>query len=96
MLFLGRFANILLIALEAIANASSLRPETRGHCDSRRSGPAKKSAKLWRRTGATHTSIICDLDEKILAPYEDVSRSSSVDKSVGRHFWREWIYPGAP
>lgn len=42
-----------------------------------------ESAKLWRRTGATHTSIICDVDGKILASCEDVSRSSSVDKTVG-------------
>jgi FdhD protein len=40
-------------------------------------------AKLWRRTGATHTSIICDSDGKIMASCEDVSRSSSVDKTVG-------------
>jgi FdhD protein len=40
-------------------------------------------AKLWRRTGATHTSIICDSEGKIMASCEDVSRSSSVDKTVG-------------
>lgn len=40
-------------------------------------------AKLWRRTGATHTSIICDSAGQILASCEDVSRSSSVDKTVG-------------
>jgi FdhD protein len=40
-------------------------------------------AKLWRRTGATHTSIICDSDGQILASCEDVGRSSSVDKTVG-------------
>jgi FdhD protein len=40
-------------------------------------------AKLWRRTGATHTSIICSSDGQILASCEDVSRSSSVDKTVG-------------
>ncbi len=40
-------------------------------------------AKIWRRTGATHTSIICDSDGKIIASCEDVSRSSSVDKTVG-------------
>jgi FdhD protein len=40
-------------------------------------------AKLWRRTGATHTSIICDIEGKVLASCEDVSRSSSVDKTVG-------------
>jgi FdhD protein len=42
-----------------------------------------ESAKLWRRTGATHTSIICDANGKILASCEDISRSSSVDKTVG-------------
>jgi FdhD protein len=42
-----------------------------------------ESAKLWCRTGATHTSIICNVDGKILASCEDVSRSSSVDKIVG-------------
>lgn len=40
-------------------------------------------AKLWRRTGATHTSIICNERGQILASCEDVSRSSSVDKTVG-------------
>ncbi len=40
-------------------------------------------AKIWRRTGATHTSIICDCEGKIMASCEDVSRSSSVDKTVG-------------
>jgi FdhD protein len=40
-------------------------------------------ARLWRRTGATHTSIICDIDGEITASCEDVSRSSSVDKTVG-------------
>jgi FdhD protein len=42
-----------------------------------------ESAKLWRRTGATHTSIICDVDGEVLDSCEDVSRSSSVDKTVG-------------
>jgi len=40
-------------------------------------------AKIWRRTGATHTSIICDTEGNIIASCEDVSRSSSVDKTVG-------------
>lgn len=40
-------------------------------------------AKLWRRTGATHTSIICNSEGEIIASCEDVSRSSSVDKTVG-------------
>ncbi len=42
-----------------------------------------EQAKLWRRTGATHTSIICDSAGRILASCEDVGRSSSVDKAVG-------------
>ncbi len=40
-------------------------------------------AKIWRRTGATHTSIICDNEGRVLSSCEDVSRSSSVDKTVG-------------
>jgi FdhD protein len=40
-------------------------------------------AKLWRRTGATHTSIICNRDGAILASCEDIGRSSSVDKTIG-------------
>jgi FdhD protein len=42
-----------------------------------------EQAKIWRRTGATHASIICSSEGKILASCEDVSRSSSVDKTVG-------------
>lgn len=42
-----------------------------------------EKAKVWRRTGATHTSIICDVEGRVLASCEDVSRSSSVDKTVG-------------
>ncbi len=42
-----------------------------------------EQAKIWRRTGATHTSIICDTEGRIMASCEDVSRSSSVDKTVG-------------
>lgn len=46
-------------------------------------------AKLWRRTGATHTSIICDIEGDILAACEDVSRSTSVDKAVGTALFAE-------
>ena len=42
-----------------------------------------QSAKIWRRTGATHISMICDLEGRVLASCEDVSRSSSVDKTIG-------------
>jgi FdhD protein len=40
-------------------------------------------ARIWRRTGATHTSIICSREGDLLSSCEDVSRSSSVDKTVG-------------
>jgi FdhD protein len=40
-------------------------------------------AKLWRRTGATHTSMICGSEGEVLVSCEDVSRSSSVDKAMG-------------
>jgi FdhD protein len=40
-------------------------------------------ARLWRRTGATHTSLICRWDGEVLISREDVSRSCSVDKAVG-------------
>jgi FdhD protein len=43
-------------------------------------------ASLWRRTGATHISIICGSDGEVLVSREDVSRSSSVDKAVGAAF----------
>jgi FdhD protein len=42
-----------------------------------------QNAKLWRRTGATHMSIICNGQGEVLASCEVVSRSSSVDKTVG-------------
>ncbi len=40
-------------------------------------------ARLWRRTGATHTSMICNSAGSILASCEDIGRSSSVDKAIG-------------
>jgi FdhD protein len=42
-----------------------------------------EQAVIWRRTGATHTSIVCDEQGGILASCEDVSRASSVDKTIG-------------
>lgn len=41
-------------------------------------------ARLWRRTGATHTSIICDPEGEIVSSCEDVSRLTSVDKTIGK------------
>jgi len=47
-------------------------------------GGLNENALLWRRTGATHMSIICNARGESLASCEDVSRSSSVDKTVGQ------------
>ncbi|WP_440952277.1 formate dehydrogenase accessory sulfurtransferase FdhD [Methanococcoides sp. FTZ1] len=44
----------------------------------------KKDAKTWRRTGGTHSVIVCDSQGEILAFCEDVSRASAVDKAVGK------------
>jgi len=44
----------------------------------------KSDAKTWRRTGGTHSVIVCDSDGEILAFCEDVSRASAVDKAVGK------------
>jgi FdhD protein len=47
-------------------------------------GQLKELAKSWRRTGGTHSSIICNSKGEILAFSEDVSRACSVDKVVGK------------
>ncbi len=43
----------------------------------------KERGKLWRRTGGTHSSLICTSDGEIVAFCEDVSRACSVDKAAG-------------
>jgi FdhD protein len=43
----------------------------------------KERGKLWRRTGGTHSSLICTSDGEMVAFCEDVSRACSVDKAVG-------------
>jgi FdhD protein len=47
-------------------------------------GQLKERAKSWRKTGGTHSSIICNSKGEILAFCEDVSRACSVDKVVGK------------
>ncbi len=42
-----------------------------------------EQAKLWRRTGATHTSLVCSSTGESLASCEDVSRYCSLDKVIG-------------
>ena len=43
----------------------------------------KEKGKIWRRTGGTHSSLICTSDGEIVAFCEDVSRACSVDKAAG-------------
>ncbi len=43
----------------------------------------KERGKLWRRTGGTHSSLICTRDCDIVSFCEDVSRACSVDKAIG-------------
>lgn len=44
----------------------------------------KEKGKIWRRTGGTHSSLICTRTGEILSFCEDVSRACSVDKAVGK------------
>ncbi len=43
----------------------------------------KERGKIWRRTGGTHSSLICTREGEIVSFCEDVSRACSVDKAVG-------------
>ena len=43
----------------------------------------KEKGKIWRRTGGTHSSLICTRDGDIVSFSEDVSRACSVDKAAG-------------
>jgi FdhD protein len=43
----------------------------------------KEKGKIWRRTGGTHSSLICTSDGEVVAFCEDVSRACSVDKAAG-------------
>jgi FdhD protein len=43
----------------------------------------KEKGKIWRRTGGTHSSIICTKEGDIASFCEDVSRACSVDKAAG-------------
>lgn len=43
----------------------------------------KEEGKIWRRTGGTHSSLICTPEGDIVSFCEDVSRACSVDKATG-------------
>ncbi|PWB50356.1 MAG: formate dehydrogenase family accessory protein FdhD [Candidatus Methanoperedenaceae archaeon] len=43
----------------------------------------KERGKIWRRTGGTHSSLICTREGEAVSFCEDVSRACSVDKAVG-------------
>ncbi|VVB94790.1 Protein FdhD [uncultured archaeon] len=43
----------------------------------------KEQGKIWRRTGGTHSSLICTKEGDIVSFSEDVSRACSVDKAIG-------------
>lgn len=43
----------------------------------------KERGTLWRRTGGTHSSLICTGEGDIISFCEDVSRACSVDKAIG-------------
>ena len=43
----------------------------------------KEQGKIWRRTGGTHSSLICTREGEIVSFSEDVSRACSVDKAAG-------------
>jgi len=43
----------------------------------------KEKGNIWRRTGGTHSSLICTSEGEIVAFCEDVSRACSVDKAAG-------------
>jgi len=43
----------------------------------------KEKGKIWRRTGGTHSSLICTREGDIVSFCEDVSRACSVDKAAG-------------
>jgi len=43
----------------------------------------KERGKIWRRTGGTHSSLICTKEGDIVSFCEDVSRACSVDKAAG-------------
>jgi len=75
----GSAASSAVLSLKPVCSEMKMRAETLLHVVDQ----LDQRARIWRRTGATHSSIICSPDGEILASCEDVSRSTSVDKTVG-------------
>jgi FdhD protein len=46
-------------------------------------GLINELARLWRRTGGTHCTVIVGPDGEVIASAEDMGRHTSVDKAVG-------------
>ncbi len=49
----------------------------------RSAGLINDLARLWRRTGGTHCTVIVGPDGEVIASAEDMGRHTSVDKAVG-------------
>lgn len=47
-------------------------------------GKLKEWGNAWKKTGGAHSSLVCDTSGKILVFCEDIGRSCSVDKAVGK------------
>jgi FdhD protein len=47
-------------------------------------GKLKEWGNAWKKTGGAHSSLVCDNSGEILVFCEDIGRSCSVDKAVGK------------
>jgi len=47
-------------------------------------GTLKERGNAWKKTGGAHSSLVCDTSGEILVFCEDIGRSCSVDKAVGK------------
>jgi FdhD protein len=47
-------------------------------------GKLKEWGNAWKKTGGAHSSLVCDPSGNVLVFCEDIGRSCSVDKAVGK------------
>jgi FdhD protein len=47
-------------------------------------GKLKEWGNAWKKTGGAHSSLVCDTSGEVLVFCEDIGRSCSVDKAVGK------------